>query len=297
MFAEKLLPGDTIGIISPSHIANEKEYNKIIHTIEQLGFRVKLGKNIYKNTDGYLASVEERADDLNNMVLDDEVKMILFGGGWGASEILPLINYENIRRHPKLFSSYSDGTSILNAIYAKTGLVTYYGPGANDFGDLMHYDYMQFTNHFVSGNKIDGLCGNGEWRTICRGNCEGILIGGYTLNFALHMGSEYLDYNPEKKYLLFLEDYKDFSEATAVSVYLSQIEQYPFIQNVSGLIFGHYSDDVVEDLDNRLKRFGEKHQIPVIYTNDFGHYTRHSIMPIGVSANLNTDTQKLQFNY
>lgn len=160
MIAERLQKGDVIGIICPSHIAGE-DYKQIVKGIEHLGYRVKLGANIFKNTNGYLASEQERADDLNDMVNDNEVKMVLFGGGWGANEILPLIDYDSIARHPKLFSSYSDGTSILNAIYAKTGLITYYGLGAGEFRDLKHYDYLQFEKHFAYGNKAESLYGDG----------------------------------------------------------------------------------------------------------------------------------------
>lgn len=294
MIAEKLREGDVIGIICPSHIAGE-DYKQIVKGIEQLGFRVKLGANIYKNTHGYLASEQERAGDLNDMVCDDEVKMILFGGGWGANEILPLIDYENIARRPKLFSSYSDGTSILNAIYAKTGLVTYYGLGAGEFRDLKHYDYMQFVMNFVHGNKAQSLCGNGEWRTVRSGVCEGVLTGGYTTNFSWLLGGEYFRFDAGQKYILFMEDFEKFNEVAAVSAYLSHVEQSPFMHNVSGLIFGHYSNDVPENLLSRLKRFGDKHNIPVVYTDDFGHYTRHSILPIGVPARLDAGAQKLKF--
>ncbi len=294
MIADRLREGDVIGIICLSHIAGE-DYKQIVKGIGELGFRVKLGANIYKNTHGYLASEQERADDLNNMVNDNEVKMILFGGGWGANEILPLIEYENIARHPKLFSSYSDGTSILNAIYAKTGLVTYYGLGAGEFRDLKHYDFMQFAKNFIHGNKADGLCGNGEWRTIHSGACEGILIGGYTINFAWLLGGDYFKFGAGQKYILFIEDFEKYSEVVAVSAYLSHIEQSPFIRNVSGLVFGHYSNDVPENLVNRLARFGKKYDIPIVYTDDFGHYTRHSILPIGIPAHLDADKQELQF--
>ncbi|MBQ9920916.1 MAG: LD-carboxypeptidase, partial [Clostridia bacterium] len=127
MLAEKLNIGDTIGLISPSHVANRAAYAAIIAHMEKLGFKVKTGANLYKDTWGSVASDTERADDLNAMVADSDVKLIFFGGGNGAADILPLIDYENIKKHPKLFLSYSDGTLILNAIYTQTGLVTYYG--------------------------------------------------------------------------------------------------------------------------------------------------------------------------
>ena len=294
-YAKLLKPGDTIGIISPSHIAGENDYNKIMKTIENMGFRVKFGENIFKNTYGYLASEQERADDLNNMVANNEVKMILFGGGWGASEILPLIDYENIKRNPKIFSSYSDGTSILNAIYSKTGLITYYGLGAGEFRDLRYCDYEQFAVNFINGNKANGLNGNGSWRIIRSGVCEGILTGGYTQNFALSLSGEYFRYNNRNKYILFIEDHEKFSNVAGVSVYLSHVEQYDFIKNVSGLFFGHYSNNPPAELFQRLERFGNKYNIPVVYCDDFGHDTKHSILPVGIKAKLETDKQILSF--
>ena len=95
MWADKLSIGDTIGIISPSHIASMSRYAEIISRIEAKGFRVKTGTNLYKDTYGYAASEVERADDLNQMILDDEVKLIFFGGGYGSIDLLPYINYEN----------------------------------------------------------------------------------------------------------------------------------------------------------------------------------------------------------
>ena len=296
-YADSLKPGDAIGIISPSHGANKGDYAQIARTIEGLGFRVKLGRNIFKRTYGYLASEQERADDLNSMVTDGDVRMILFGGGWGASEILPLIDYENIACHPKRFSSYSDGTSILGAVYAKTGLVTYYGLGAGAFECLTDYDRAQFLTHFVEGKRTAALTGNGGWRILRPGVCEGTLTGGYTINFALLLAGAYSPAFTQHsgKHILFLEDHERFNDVGGVSVYLSHIEQHPFIESVTGLVFGHYADNVPAELLQRLERFGEKHRIPVVYCDDFGHYTRHSVLPIGVRAALDTATQTLAF--
>ena len=110
--------GDTIGIISPSWVANQNDYEKYAKGIEKLGFHVKFGKNSYKDTYQYTASVAERVDDLNEMIYDENVRLVFFGGGYGSVDLLPYIDYNRIKESPKLFLSYSDGTSILNAIYA-----------------------------------------------------------------------------------------------------------------------------------------------------------------------------------
>lgn len=295
MYAKRLSQGDTIGIFCPSHILDEAKYERIADVIERLGFKVKFGDNVRKDTDGYIASAQERADDLNALVSDSKVKMILFSGGDGAVEILPLIDYENIAHNPKLFSSYSDATSILNAIHAQTGLVTYYGYGAGQFADLRYYDYMQFCTHFLEGHKSDKFFSDSKWNILNDGICEGTLIGGYTGLFGLMLTNEYFKYDEEKKYLLLLEDHEHFSNVGSVNSYLSFIEQSPFMKNVVGLIFGHYSLNVPEDLLSRLKRFGIKNNIPVVYTDDFGHGTKHAIFPIGVNAKLDTNEQSLIF--
>ena len=297
MYAKRLQRNDTIGIFCPSHVADMERYALVAAAIERLGFNVKFGANIQKDTYGYAASAEERASDLNTLVADESVQMILFSGGNSAVEILPLIDYDNIRRNPKLFSSYSDATPILNAIYAQTGLVTYYGIGASEFSDLRHYDYTQFCSHFVEGYSAEQFVSDSKWITLRGGNCEGILIGGYSSLFGLMLSNKYFNYDTDKKYLLFIEDHEKYSKTGAVSTYLAFIGQSAFMRNVSGLIFGHYSNDVPDELLRCLERFGENHNIPVVYTDDFGHGTRHAVLPIGVNAKLDADRQTLTFDY
>jgi len=293
--ANKMPRNGTIGIFCPSHVANMERYDPIIAALERLGFHVKLGANIQKDTYGYAASAEERAADLNALVADDAVHMVLFGGGESAAEILPHIDYESIRRRPKLFSGYSDGTSILNAIYAQTGLVTYYGMGAGEFSDLRHFDYLQFYSHFVEGGEADRFVSDGKWKILRGGRCEGTLIGGYTAQFGLMLSNEHFQCHAGRQYLLFLEDHEKFSGVGAVSAYLAFIGQSAFMRRVAGLVFGHYAVNVPEDLLRCLERFGNRHNIPVVYTGGFGHGTGHAILPIGVNAALDAGQQTLLF--
>jgi len=295
MQAKRLSQGGTIGVFCPSHIADMERYTRSIAVLERLGFNLKFGANIQNDTYGYAASAEERAADLNALVADDSVQMILFSGGNSAVEILPFIDYENIRRNPKLFSSYSDATPILNAIHAQTGLITYYGLGISDFIDLRQYDYMQFCSHFVEGYSAKQFVSDSKWKTLNGGSCEGTLIGGYSSLFGLMLANRYFNYDINKKYLLFIEDHEKYSRVGAASTYLAYIGQSAFIQNVSGLIFGHYSNNVPDDLFRCLERFGASYSIPVVYTDDFGHGTRHAILPIGLNAKFDADNQQLAF--
>lgn len=286
--------GDSIGIISPSWVANKTDYEKYAKGIEKLGFQVKFGKNIYKDTYRYTASVTERVDDLNEMIYDETVKMIFFGGGYGSVDLLPYIDYKKIRETPKLFLSYSDGTSILNAIYAQTGITTYYGQTPGLFDNISEYDQKQFVSHLIEGNVTDYIS-NSDWYTITEGRCEGRLVGGYLLNFVLTLGNKFFPYQTGRNYILFIEELDQFQSIQEVSMFLTCIGQSQLMEQVTGLLFGHYSDEISPLLFEVLERFGEKYNIPVAYCDDFGHGSNHAIFPIGRKAVLDTGNKTLLF--
>lgn len=286
--------GDTIGIISPSWVANQNDYEKYAKGIERLGFQVKFGRNLFKDTCKYIASVAERVDDLNEMIYDPNVKMVFFGGGYGSVDLLPYIDYSRIKGTPKLFLSYSDGTSILNAIYAKTGITTYYGQTPGLFDNISEYDKKQFVSHLVEGTAADYIR-NSDWYTITEGCCEGILVGGYLLNFVLGLGNRFFPYQTDGNYILFIEELDKFQSVQGVSMFLTCIGQSRLMEQVTGLLFGHYSDNISPLLFEVLERFGKKYSIPVAYCDDFGHGTNHAIFPIGRRAILDTKNKTLLF--
>jgi len=294
MFAKRLPKNGTIGIFSPSHVADPARYAAQIAGIECMGFSVKLGGNFYKNTWGYAAAAQERADDFNALIADSSVDAILFNGGNGMAEILPFIDYDAIGRNPKRIGSYSDGTALLNAIHAKTGLVTYYGTAAASFEDLRHYDYMQFCAHFVEGHSAVCFEPNSPRKTVRGGSCEGILVGGYTTLFTMLIANTYA-MPTHQNCILFLESHEKYGPVGMVAEELAFIEQTSFMRRVNGLVFGHYSTEAPQDLLACLERFGNRHNIPVLYTDDFGHGTRHGILHIGVTARLDADKQSIEF--
>jgi muramoyltetrapeptide carboxypeptidase len=295
MYPPRLRKGETIGIVSPSRILEPAVNERIADVAGRLGYSVKFGANVFKDTDGYIASARERADDINAMASDSAVKMVFFPGGEGAAEVLPLLDYAAIGRNPKIYCSYSDGTSILNAIHAQTGLITYHGMTPGQFKDLRYYDWVQFNAHFAEGYAADAFISDSRWKTLHGGACEGTLIGGYAMLFGLMLSNRYFTYDTQKKYILFLEDHERYSQVGAVNTYVSFIEQSALMGNVAGLVFGHYAESAPEDLLQRLARFGRDNGIPVVYTDDFGHGTKHAVLPIGAKARLDADGQGLWF--
>ena len=128
----KLNKGDTVGIISPSSPIPpdaRKQFEIGIKILHELGLNTKIGKHVF---DQYYYSAGKDGDrlaDFTDMWNDPEVNMILMTqGGTTCSRLLDKINYQTIKNNPKIFSGISDGTILLNAIFAKTGLITFHGP-------------------------------------------------------------------------------------------------------------------------------------------------------------------------
>ncbi len=299
MRAPTLSPSGTIGLCSPSHIPLYQaapgqeipwswEYKNIIAAMEKEGFAVVQAENMYKKTWGFLASDTERAADFNQLAADERVEYILFGGGEGAPEVLPYLDYELFRQNPKRICSYSDGTSILNAIWAKTGLETYYGQNPTIFTNWTDYNRRHFEGHILS-DSMEVHEKNSPWQCLHSGQAEGVLTGGYTMNFALLLGTEYFPVDLSEPHILFLEDHQKFGGEDHVSAMLGYIEQSDFMKSVCGLVFGNYSDSPCPNLYARLRVLGERQGIPVVYCDDFGHGANHAILPIGRRARLDTE--------
>ena len=296
MQAKPLSKKGVIGLCSPSHIPlyeaapgqevpRSREYKNIIANMEQEGFQVVQAENMYKKTWGYLASDQERGADFNQLAADPSVEYLLFGGGEGAPEVLPYLDYELFRQNPKRICSYSDGTSILNAIWAITGLETYYGQNPTKFMEWTDYDRRHFEGHILSDSMTEHEKAS-PWLCLNPGTAEGVLCGGYTMNFALLLGTKYFPADLHEPHILFLEDHEKFGGEDHVSAMLGYIEQSAFMKSVTGLVFGNYAGHPCPHLYARLKLLGERHHIPVVYCDDFGHGENHAILPIGRKARL-----------
>lgn len=289
---KKLQYGDTIGIISPS-IAMKAEYiQSSVQNLRSLGFHIKLSNHIFSDSYGFAGSISERAKDFNAMISDNTVKMLLFGGGEVCNEILPYIDYNNVRHNPKIICSYSDSTTILNAINYMSGLVTFYGTSVRTFEHLSDYNRQAFENQLM--NTKQSYLKASPWEIIYPGKCEGELVGGYLVNYAALYGLEYYRKSPYESCILFIEDHEKFSSPAVVSKWFANLEHRNAFENVKGFIWGHYSVNRNPIIDDILYRIGEKYCIPVVKCEDFGHGSNNSILPIGVKARLDTNTDTFE---
>ena len=295
MIKPKMLQkGDTIGFIAPSYKPKRDPIERSAENLRKLGYKVKFSKNLFSTTNDYAGSIEERAEDFNAMIADPEVKMVFFGGGEVGNEILPFIDYENIKKNPKILCSYSDSTTVLNAVNKQTGLVTFYGSSPRFFeNEPIEYTLINFEKRLCS-TDLDYVK-NSEWRVLTPGKAEGKLIGGYLINFACLLGLEWYEDLPDEDIILFIEDHEKFSNAAMISKWFTMLEHKGVFKRAKALIFGHYSLEEKPVIDDILTRIGKRYNIPVIRNEDFGHGANGAILPISVKARLNTEDMSFDF--
>lgn len=293
MKPERLKIGDTIGIIAPSEPITEeyKEYMKnSIKIFEDMGFKVKLSKNIFKNTWGYSATPEEKASDINDMFSDKEVKAIISAvGGDNSFNCLGLIDYENIKKNPKIICGYSDATNYLDAIYTKTGLITYQHLEMIDLGRKSKKDFelSQFKKTLIDGTLGD-IDKNSEYKTLKKGCADGIIVGGNVPSMVTLLNTEYFPDLTDK--ILFLEVYASSTDFDLADRYIGILKYHGVFDKIKGLWIGHYHGDTEDTkIEDVFMRHLKEYDFPIIKCDDFGHDCEKVVIPIGAKVRLDAD--------
>lgn len=295
MLPKSIKPGDTIGVIAPSNVILEKdeEYiQKSAKLFEDLGYKVKFGKYVRKNTLGYGATAKQKAEDINNMFKDQEVKAIIcVKGGADSNSTFDYINYELIKNNPKIICGFSDITSITNCIYSKTGLVTFNGPTFKSLTSWeTDYAFKELIKRFQDKSLEIGI-EQDKYETIQEGVAEGELIGGnLSLTTRLTSGKYSLDFTDK---ILFIEELGFESEPNLVNHYLYHMKQNGVFDKIKGIWVGNYEHESGIDLERILLDVLEgEYNFPIIKSNNFGHCDKKTVIPIGTKARIDTSKDK-----
>lgn len=125
-----LEPGDTIAFVAPAGPAESRPMREYAAQLEKGGYRVIIPPGIERRKNGYLAGTdEERADELNRMIRDPRVRAIFpVGGGYGLTRILDRIDYDALRKDPKIITGYSDLTALHLGVARQVRLITFHSP-------------------------------------------------------------------------------------------------------------------------------------------------------------------------
>ncbi|WIY59541.1 S66 family peptidase [Bacillus arachidis] len=267
MKLSKLKKGDLIGIYSPSSPATytaPKRFDRAKKFLMSKGFNIIEG-NLTGKHDNYRAgSIKERAEELNELIRNPNIKCIMSTiGGMNSNSILPYIDYEAFIKNPKIMIGYSDVTAILLGIYAKTGISTFYGPALipsfGEFEPFVNFTYEYFSDmledkqklpyhikkppywtdefiHWEEKTKEKHPIKN-DWVCVNTGKATGRLIGGNLDTLTGIWGSEYM---PEIKKgdILLIED--TTKDAATIERSFSLLKVNGIFDEISGLILGKY---------------------------------------------------------
>ncbi len=287
----RLKKGDTIGVVAPSNPIigeNIEEIKRAKEIVEKDGFKVKFSKNLFSNTNGYSATAKEKAEDINSMFYDKEVKMIWCAkGGENSNTVFQYLDYELIKNNPKIICGYSDITSLTNIITAKTGLVTFSGTNFKTIAtDETNYSYKEAIKRFVEG-KLEIGEAQEEYITIKEGIAEGELIGGnLSLVRGLVEGKYKIDFQNK---ILFLEELGFETGPALASNYLYYLKQNGVFNKIKGLWIGNYEHESKISLEKIIMDvIGSEYKIPIIKSNNFGHIETKTVIPIGTKAKIDT---------
>ena len=288
---EKVKKGDTIGIIAPSSRIDEDDLETIntsVLLMESTGLKVKFAKNAFKKTLGYSATPREKAEDINEMFADKEVKLIFsVSGGFNSNSVFDYLDYDLIKNNPKPLCGFSDSTSIENIIYEKTGVITFNGPTFKSLTSwATPYGYEEVVKRFMDGDMKLGQ-DDDEYITIKEGKAEGILVGGnLSLVSEMSAGKYSIEFTDK---ILFIEEFCLESPPEAVSNYLYNLKQNGVFDKIKGIWVGNYEGSV--PLERVLLDVLEDEcDFPIIKSNNFGHTEKKTVIPVGGKVIIDTDT-------
>lgn len=313
----------TIGIFSPSmpiSVYYPNRFNRAVNFLKQQGIEVVYG-NLTNFSDGYRSGdAKQRANEFNELLYNEEVDCILATiGGMNTNSILPYIDYEYIKKNPKLIVGYSDVSALLNAIYAKTGVHTVYGPtlmsAFGEIGPLANACFTYFSKLFIEGQILPHVIPKphaysdehvdwetqsdmkklyrNQWKTVRSGIVKGRLIISNLGTLAYTYGSEYF---PEIKQgdILAIEDTMD--NPMQVERSYAHLKLCGIFDKLGGIIVGKHAsyDDLgtKKQPEDLLLEFIEN-DIPVLAQVDIGHTLPVLSLPIGSIITLDATNQTI----
>ena len=295
--------GDLIGLFNPSGAVYERApYEQTRRALQALGLRTREAPNARARYGHMAGTPQQRADDIHALFADPEVAGLLaITGGSGANRVLPLLDWDLIARHPKFLGGYSDLTALINAVWAKTGLVTFHAPlGRSDWTpfSMAHFRAVAMqAEPCTLPLAVPGEPAPEPVVTIRGGRARGPLVGGNLAVLTSLAGTPYLPAFDGA--ILFLEDVNEY--IYRVDRMLSTLLLGGQLARVAGVVLGGFTScgpsegsfgtlTLDEVFDDYFRGLG----VPVFRGAPFGHIARKMTLPVGAAAEMDADAGTLR---
>jgi len=292
-----LRPGDVIGVVAPASDIKPERLAAGARELERLGFRVKFSPSIFAREMYLAGSDQRRAEELMAMFGDPEVRAIFAArGGYGSVRLLPYLDEEALRAHPKIFMGYSDLTTLLVYFQQRFRWVVFHGPMVTrEFADgPEHYDEDLLRRTLMRAEPIGEIDTAGV-AVLSPGMATGRLTGGCLSLLVSTLGTPY-EFDATDA-ILFIEEYA--SKPYQVDRMLTQLRDAGKLRAVRGLVFGEMTEcvqhpnqeyTIVDVLQDRLADLN----VPILFGVRSGHSDyRNQVLPFGVRATLDGYRGKL----
>jgi len=290
-----------IGIVSPSYWMEDKQLILASKVIEESGYSTVHGFSTILKENVYAGNAEERARNINDFFMDDSIDAIFCArGGYGANRVLPFLDFENIKKNPKIFIGYSDVTAIITSISQETGLITFHGPMLSSFKGPVDKYSLETLLLTLSGKVMEiPLPVDNPVKILNEGKGSGKLWGGNLTMLANRLGTEnVLEPNDG---ILFIEETNEFTYAFDRLLY--HLRSSGTLENIQGIIigeltgfkeekilFGKTTDEIVLDV------FGDM-DIPIISNFPCGHGKHQATLPISLPMEIEALNRSVRINF
>jgi muramoyltetrapeptide carboxypeptidase len=280
----KRMNSKAVYTITPSWLVkNRKDFVAGVNNLQKLGFRV-----VNKGFLTQMPSLPRKVKQVHSAFLNKRVEIILAQrGGYSSMKLLPHLDFDLIRKNPKIFAGFSDLSTMLNAIYEKTGLVTLHAPMVINFSQPSKTTVRSFLNA-VRGFPQKNLLAGAPVRVYRPGKARGILKGGNLETLTALIGTEW-EINTEGS-ILFLEEVDE--KLYRVDRLLSQWILTGKLRKIRALILGDFRGlknyEVYRILSTQMKI-----DFPVMHSPYIGHGKNKITLPVGAGAEVDTSRKSL----
>lgn len=286
-------PGDTLGIVGPSSTLGDHRLEKGLAVLHKLGYKTKLGASATAHW-GYLAGTDElRARDITNMFADDDVDgIICLRGGYGATRLLPLLDYQTIAVHPKVFIGFSDITALHTVFLQRCHFMPIHGTMVMSLGrDASAYTTDCLAKGLINPYPLGKIPVPSGWHmeTIIPGDVTGTVCGGNLMLLAAAAGTPYALQIPNA--ILLIEEVGE--EAYSLDRMLCQLEESGIIAHAKGIIFGEFTRCEPTELApyeftsrDIIYQYAKRWNKPAVWGFPAGHGTDNTWLPLGMKTHL-----------
>jgi len=272
-----------LGVCAPASHFKREDFEAGVKLLEGRGFRLRYSSRLFQRKGFFAGDDRSRVAELEALFADPEVGAIIaVRGGWGSLRLLELLDFDLIRRHPKLLVGFSDVTSLLAALCDRAGLISLHGPSLTSLPKL-------------DGASVDALCAalregrpspvSPERPRLVRArSVRGRLVGGNLSTIVSTLGTPY--FPRTEGGLLLLEEVRE--RPYRLDRMLTQLRLSGALSVVRAVLLGDFVLCGRPALAVVLAAL-QGLPVPIVTGYPCGHGTRNMVVPIGAEAVLAED--------